>query len=67
MFLKEWQSIRVEPTLDAPIGFAKFPVVFFRLMGNSEFIQLMREGLIGIKHDPISDRGGSNQSGSNQT
>ena len=27
MLLKEWQSIRVEPTVDAPICFAKFPVV----------------------------------------
>src|SRR5580698_1142698 len=53
MFLKEWQSIRVEPTVDAPICFAKFPVVLFRLMGNSEFVQLMGEGLIGIHMIPV--------------
>jgi len=50
MFLEEWQSISIESSIDAPVC-SKCSVVFLCLVNNSEFIQLVREGLIGVHRD----------------
>jgi hypothetical protein len=47
MFLEEWQSVCIESPVDAPVC-SKCSVVLLCLVNNSEFIQLMREGLIGV-------------------
>ena len=45
---EEWHDLGHESSIRAPIWFSRRIVEFFRLMNNSEFIQLVREGLIGV-------------------
>jgi hypothetical protein len=45
---EEWQDLGHESSVGAPIWFSRCIVEFFRLMNNSEFIQFVREGLIGV-------------------
>jgi hypothetical protein len=45
---EEWQDLGHESSVGAPIWFSCCIVEFFRLMNNSEFIQLVRKGLIGV-------------------
>src|SRR5258707_15535101 len=47
MLLEEWQNICIESPVDAPVC-SKCSVVLLCLVNNSEFIQLMRERLIGV-------------------
>src|SRR5579863_77493 len=54
MLLEKRQSLGIESSIHAPIAFSKCPVVFLRLVDNSEFIQLMREGSVGIYMVKIS-------------
>src|ERR1700678_3407607 len=53
MLLKKWQSICIESSIDAPV-YSQCSVVFLCLVNDSEFIQLMREGLIGVHMVKIS-------------
>src|ERR1700733_304161 len=53
MSLKEGQSIRVDSTIAAPVC-SECSVVFLCLVNDSEFIQLMREGLIGVHMVEVS-------------
>jgi hypothetical protein len=45
---EEWQDLGHKSSIGAPIWFSRCIVEFFRLMNNSEFIQLVCEGLIGV-------------------
>jgi len=53
MFLEEWQSISIESSINGPFC-SKCSVVLLCLVSNSEFIQLMREGLIAVHVVKIS-------------
>jgi hypothetical protein len=53
MLFEEWQSISIDSSIDAPVC-SKYSVVFLCLVNNSEFIQLMSEGLIGVHMVEIS-------------
>src|SRR5260370_9300809 len=45
---EEWQQIVIDAAVLTPIRLSPCPVIFFRFVNNSKFIQLVGEGLIGI-------------------
>ena len=48
MLLKERQDLAVDTAVVTPGSVSACAVVLLRFVGNSEFVQLMRKGLVGV-------------------